>query len=54
MTMFLALAGGAYVSPAMQGASIPLFLCAALDMIVCGCCVVLAIQRQDVPPLPEG
>lgn len=55
MTMFLALAGAAYVNgPAMRAASIALFLCAALDMIVCTCCVGVAIQRQDVPPFLEG
>ena len=55
MPLFLVLVGATPPnSPAMRTASIALFLCAALDMVVCACCVSVAIQRQHVPPFPEG
>jgi hypothetical protein len=54
MTMFLAGVGAAYTDgPAMRAASIALFLCSALDMVVCTCCVGVAIQRQDVATFLE-
>lgn len=55
MTLFLVLVGATPPnSPAMRTASIALFLCAALDMVVCACCVGVAIRRQDVQPFLEG
>lgn len=55
MTLFLVLLGAAFENgPAMRTASIALFLCAALDMVVCACCAGVAIQCQDVHPFPES
>jgi len=40
--------------PAMGLASIPYFVCAAMDLAACGCCVGVSILRLDVPPVVEG
>ena len=55
MTMLLAVVGAAYTAngPRMRAASIALFLCSALDIVVCTCCAAVAIQHQNVPPFLE-
>ena len=56
MTMLLGGIGASYMAhgPAMRVASIAHFVCAAMDLVVCGCCVGVAIQRRDVAPSLEG
>lgn len=56
MTMSLAGVGAAYAAhgPAMRAASVALFVCSAMDMVVCACCAGMAIQHTDVPPFLEG
>lgn len=56
MTLTLAGVGAAYTAhgPAMRLAAIALFVCAAMDMVVCACCAGMAIQHADVPPFLEG
>jgi hypothetical protein len=55
MSLMLAGVGTAYTSrgPAMRLASIALFVCAAIDVLVCVCCAGMAIQHTDVPPFLE-
>ncbi len=50
MALLLAGIGASYMAhgPAMRLASIAHFVCAAMDMVVCACCVGVAILRWDV------
>jgi hypothetical protein len=54
MTLLLAGIGAAYMAHGPAIRSIALFVCAAMDMVVCACCAGMAIQHHDVPALLEG
>lgn len=53
MTLLFAGIGAAYMAHGPAIRSIALFVCTAIDMIVCACCAGMAIQHHDVPALLE-
>jgi hypothetical protein len=55
MTMLFVGIGSSYMAdgPAKRFASIAHFVCAAMDMVACVCCVGVAIKHRDVPPFLE-